>query len=105
MNWWLILVVAGLWEVGWTIGLKYSEGFTKPFASAATIALMVASMFLLGKAARHLPIGTAYGVWVGIGAVGAAVLGMVLFREPATPMRLLFLGMLITSLIGLKVSS
>jgi quaternary ammonium compound-resistance protein SugE len=99
---WITLAVAGLLETGWAIGLKYSEGFTKPRATAWTIALMIASLWLLGIAQRTLPIGTAYAVWVGIGAVGTAVLGVVLFHEPATAARLLCLGLVVAGVIGLK---
>ncbi|ABF46464.1 MULTISPECIES: quaternary ammonium compound efflux SMR transporter SugE [Deinococcus] len=102
---WILLVIAGLLEVGWAIGLKYTEGFTRPFPTVLTLVSMVASMGLLGLAAKTLPIGTAYGVWVGIGAVGAAILGIVLFKEPATPARLVFLGMMIVAIIGLKATS
>lgn len=102
---WGLLFVAGLLEVCWSVGLKYTEGFTKPVPSVFTLATLAASMFLLAKAAQSLPIGTAYAVWVGIGAVGAAVLGILLFREPATPMRLLFLALLVISIIGLKFSA
>ncbi|MBB5233811.1 quaternary ammonium compound efflux SMR transporter SugE [Deinococcus budaensis] len=102
---WTLLVIAGLLEVGWAIGLKYTEGFTRPVPTVLTILSMVASMGLLGLAARTLPIGTAYGVWVGIGAVGAAILGIVLFKEPVTLARLLFLGMMIAAIIGLKATS
>lgn len=105
MNAWLILLIAGLLEVGWAIGLKYTQGFTRLVPSILTVAAMAISIYLLSKAAESLPIGTAYAVWVGIGAVGAAVLGIFLFQEPATWMRLLFLGLLIVSLIGLKWSS
>ena len=102
---WALLFVAGLLEVGWAIGLKYTEGFTRPLPSALTIAAIVASMWLLSTAARTLPIGTAYAVWVGIGATGAAVLGIVLFREPLSPARALFLIMLVVSIIGLKLTA
>jgi len=102
---WMYLIIAGLLEVCWAIGLKYSHGFTRPVASAFTLVTLVASMFLLAKAAQSLPIGTAYGVWVGIGALGAAILGIVLFHEAVTPMRLLFLGMLLVAIIGLKATS
>ena len=102
---WILLVLAGLLEVGWAIGLKYTEGFTRPLPSVLTVASMVLSMGLLGLATKTLPIGTAYGVWVGIGALGAAVLGMLLFKEPATPARLAFLGMLLVAIIGLKATS
>ena len=102
---WILLVLAGLLEVGWAIGLKYTEGFTRPLPSVLTVASMVLSMGLLGLATKTLPIGTAYGVWVGIGALGAAVLGMWLFKEPATPARLAFLGMMLVAIIGLKATS
>ncbi|MDL2342800.1 quaternary ammonium compound efflux SMR transporter SugE [Deinococcus sp. MIMF12] len=102
---WILLVIAGLLEIGWAIGLKYTEGFTRPVPTVLTILSMVASMGLLGLAAKTLPIGTAYGVWVGIGAVGAAILGIVLFKEPVTLARLLFLGMMVAAIIGLKVTS
>jgi quaternary ammonium compound-resistance protein SugE len=102
---WLLLVVAGLLEVAWAVGLKYTEGFTRPVPSVLTGLAIVGSMLLLGIATRTLPIGTAYGVWVGIGAFGAAVLGIVLFGEVASPPRLLFLGLLLVAVIGLKVTS
>lgn len=104
-NPWTLLVIAGLLEVGWSIGLKYTEGFTKLLPSTLTISCMIVSMYLLGKAAQYLPIGTAYGVWVGIGTVGASILGIVLFKEPATLTKVFFLGLLVTSIIGLKFSS
>jgi quaternary ammonium compound-resistance protein SugE len=102
---WFLLLIAGLLEVAWAIGLKYTEGFTRLVPSVFTGLAIVGSMLLLGIAARTLPIGTAYGVWVGIGAVGAAVLGIFLFQEPATPARIFFLGLLLVAIIGLKVSS
>lgn len=102
---WVVLVIAGLFEVFWTIGLKYTEGFTKLFPSTLTVLAMIISMYLLGKAANVLPIGTAYGVWVGIGAVGAAVLGIVLFNETASPLRIFFICLLISSIVGLKLTS
>ncbi|UBV42132.1 quaternary ammonium compound efflux SMR transporter SugE [Deinococcus taeanensis] len=102
---WILLVVAGLLEVGWAIGLKYTEGFTRPVPTALTLLSMAASMALLGLAARTLPIGTAYGVWVGIGAVGAGLLGVLLFQEPATPARLAFMALMIVAIIGLKATS
>lgn len=102
---WFLLVIAGLLEVGWAIGLKKSEGFTQPLWSVLTIIGIVLSMFLLGVAARTLPIGTAYGVWVGIGAVGTAILGIVLFDENASAMRITFLALMIVSLVGLKVTA
>lgn len=102
---WVYLVLAGLLEVGWAIGLKYTDGFTKLIPSLLTISAIVLSMLLLSIAARTLPIGTAYGLWVGIGAVGAAILGMWLFDEPRTPGRLFFLMLMIVALVGLKLTS
>lgn len=99
---WLILIVAGLLETGWAVGLKYTEGFTRLVPSVLTAAGIVASMYLLSVAARTLPIGTAYAVWVGIGAAGAVVLGMVLLGESRNPARLFFLGLLLVSIVGLK---
>jgi len=101
---WVLLVIAGLLEVGWSIGLKYTEGFTRWGPSVLTIAAIAASMVLLSLAARTLPIGTAYAVWVGIGALGAAVLGIVLFHEPVTPARVFFLALLLVAIIGLKIT-
>lgn len=102
---WFVLVVAGLLEVGWSIGLKYTEGFTRLVPSIFTGAAIVGSMWLLAIAARSIPIGTAYAMWTGIGALGAATLGIVLFHESASPARLAFLALLIVSLIGLKLTS
>ncbi len=102
---WMILVVAGLLETGWAIGLKYTEGFTRFWPSVATIAAIVASMYLLAVAARTLPIGTAYAVWVGIGAAGTAVLGVVLLKEPATLGRAFFMILLLASIVGLKLTA
>jgi quaternary ammonium compound-resistance protein SugE len=98
-------MVAGLLETGWAIGLKYTDGFTRPMASILTFAAMVGSMILLGLATRTLPIGTAYAIWVGIGAVGAVVLGIILFDEPRDFWRMFFVGLLIVSLVGLKLST
>jgi quaternary ammonium compound-resistance protein SugE len=102
---WALLIVAGLLEAGWAIGLKFTEGFTKPLASVLTIAGIVVSMVLLAQAAKTIPIGTAYASWVGIGAAGAVVLGIVLLGEPASPWRLFFVTLLIVSIIGLKITS
>ena len=102
---WVYLMVAGLLETGWAIGLKYTNGFTRPMASILTFAAMVGSMILLGLATRTLPIGTAYAIWVGIGAVGAVVLGIILFDEPRDFWRMFFVGLLIVSLVGLKLST
>jgi len=102
---WVYLVIAGMLEIGWAIGLKYTAGFTKLGPSVLTVAAIVTSMVLLALAARSLPIGTAYAVWVGIGAFGAAVTGMILFDEPFTPGRVFFLALLLISVIGLKLTS
>lgn len=101
---WLWLIIAGLLETGWAIGLKYTDGFTKLWPSVLTIAGIALSMFLLSVAARTLPIGTAYPIWVGIGAAGAVILGIVLLGEPATLARLFFLVLLLIAIIGLKVT-
>jgi quaternary ammonium compound-resistance protein SugE len=100
-----MLVLAGVLEVVWAVGLKFTEGFTRPVPSVVTAFAIVASMVLLAGAARTLPIGTAYGVWVGIGAVGAAVLGIVVFNEPVSLARIGFLVLLIVSIIGLKLTA
>lgn len=100
---WLFLVLAGLLEVGWAIGLKYTEGFTRLVPSVLTGAAIVASITLLALAARDLPIGTAYAVWTGIGTVGAAVLGMVLFAEPATVVRIACIALIVAGIVGLKL--
>jgi quaternary ammonium compound-resistance protein SugE len=102
---WFVLVLAGLFEVAWAIGLKYTEGFTRPIPSALTIAAMVISVVLLGMAMKSLPVGTAYAVWVGVGAVGTAILGIVLFAEPATAGRLLSLGLIVAGIVGLKLAT
>ena len=102
---WVLLVVAGLLEVGWSIGMKYTDGFTRLVPSLFTGAGIVASMLLLSYAARSLPIGTAYGVWVGIGAAGAAVLGMWVLGEPVTAARIFFICLLLVAVVGLKATS
>ena len=99
---WLYLVAAGLLEIGWAVGLKFTAGFTRFWPSVLTIAAIVASMFLLSLAARALPIGTAYAIWVGIGAVGTAILGIALFHEPVTAARLFFIVLMVISILGLK---
>lgn len=101
---WLWLIIAGLLETGWAIGLKSTDGFTKLWPSVLTIAGIALSMFLLSVAARTLPIGTAYPIWVGIGAAGAVILGIVLLGEPATLARVFFLVLLLVAIIGLKVT-
>jgi quaternary ammonium compound-resistance protein SugE len=102
---WVILFVAGLFEIAWAVGLKYTAGFTRLWPTVATIVALVASMSLLGIALRTLPLGTAYAVWTGIGSVGTAVLGIVLFREPATVLRLVCIGLIVTGIVGLKLAT
>lgn len=101
---WVLLVVAGLFETGWAIGLKYTDGFTKAVPSVLTVGAMAVSVVLLGIAARTLPIGTAYGIWVGIGATGAVLLGIVLFDEPASAARLFFASLMLVAIVGLKAT-
>jgi quaternary ammonium compound-resistance protein SugE len=105
MQAWIVLLLAGLAEIGWVIGLKYSEGFTRLVPSAFTVVSLAASMLLLGWAVRSLPIGTAYAVWTGIGAIGAAIAGLMLFGESGNPMRLLCIGLIIAGVVGLKLST
>ena len=102
---WAQLLVAGLLEVAWAIGLKYTEGFTRLLPSVVTIAAMVGSFVFLAQALRALPIGTAYAVWTGIGAVGTAVLGILLFDESQAPIRLAFLGLIVVGIVGLRLST
>ncbi len=102
---WILLLIASLLEVAWAIGLKYTDGFTKLAPTIPTVAAMIASMLLLSQAAKTLPIGTAYGIWVGIGAAGAAALGIVLFDEPHSAARIFFLVLLLASVVGLKATS
>ncbi|MFC6990497.1 DMT family transporter [Haladaptatus sp. GCM10025707] len=102
---WNLLFVAGLFEVAWAIGLGYSEGLTKPLPTAGTVVALVISMVLLAKAVETLPVGTAYAVWTGIGAVGTAILGMYLFDEPATVARLGFIGLIVVGIVGLNLVS
>ncbi|WP_055695354.1 quaternary ammonium compound efflux SMR transporter SugE [Streptomyces prasinopilosus] len=102
---WVLLIIAGLLEVGWAIGMKYTEGFTRLVPSVLTGAGIVASMVLLSYAAKTLPIGTAYGVWVGIGAAGAAVLGMAVLGEPVNAARIFFVCLLVVAVVGLKATS
>lgn len=102
---WLILVVAGLFEVAWAVGLKYTEGFTRFWPSAGTLAAMVVSVALLGLAVKSLPLSTAYAVWTGIGAVGAVLLGIVLFNESASAARLLCVSLIVIGIVGLKLVS
>jgi quaternary ammonium compound-resistance protein SugE len=100
---WALLFLAGLFEIGWAIGLKYTDGFTRPWPTAGTVLAMIVSIVLLAIAVRTLPIGTAYAVWTGIGAAGTAILGIVLFAEPATALRLFFLALIVGGIVGLKL--
>ena len=99
---WMILCAAGLLEIGWAIGLKYTEGFSRLVPSVLTISAMVVSIFLLGIAVRTLPVGTAYAVWTGIGTVGTVLLGIYLFGDPVNTLRMLFIAMIVGGIIGLK---
>jgi quaternary ammonium compound-resistance protein SugE len=100
---WIYLTIAGLFEVGWAIGLKYTEGFTRLLPSVWTLTSMLLSIVLLGLALKTLPVGTAYAVWTGIGAVGTAILGIYLFSEPATTLRLMCIGLILSGIVGLKL--
>ncbi len=100
---WALLIAAGILEIGWAIGLKYTEGFTRLWPSVWTIAAMIVSMYMLALAARTLPIGTAYAVWVGIGAAGALILGIVLLGEPRSLARMACVGLIVAGVIGLKL--
>ena len=100
---WLVLVLAGLFEIGWAVGLKYTDGFTRLWPTVGTAMALVMSMALLGAAVRTLPIGTAYAVWTGIGALGTVALGIVLFGEPATPARLFCVALILAGILGLKL--
>ncbi|HQX05266.1 MAG TPA: quaternary ammonium compound efflux SMR transporter SugE [Zoogloea sp.] len=100
---WFTLLLAGLLEIGWAIGLKYTQGFTRLWPSVATLASMLASLLLRASALRTLPLGTAYAIWTGIGAVGTVVLGIILFGEPATAGRLVCVGLIVTGIAGLKL--
>jgi len=102
---WVILVLAGLFEIGWAIGLKYTEGFTRLWPSLWTVAAMIMSLALLGLAMKSLPVGTSYAVWVGVGAVGTAILGIVLLGEPASAGRIASLALIVAGIVGLKLSS
>ena len=104
MAWWL-LILAGLFEVGWAIGLKYTEGFTRLWPSLATVAAMIISLGLLGLAMKSLPVGTAYAVWVGVGAVGTVILGIVLFDEPLNALRVGSVLLIVAGLVGLKLGA
>jgi len=100
---WLILFVAGLTEVGWAVGLKYTHGFTRPMPTALTVVAMVLSLWLLGLAVRTLPLGTAYAIWTGVGTVGTVAVGIMVFNEPASGLRLLCVALIVAGIVGLKL--
>ncbi len=102
---WLVLIVAGLFEIGWAVGLKFTEGFTRLWPTLGTLASMIISIGLLGLALKSLPLGTAYAVWTGIGTIGTALLGIILFGEPATAMRLVCIGFIVAGILGLKLAA
>lgn len=102
---WTLLFFAGLCEIAWAIGLKYTEGFSRPIPSVLTVAAMVASVILLSMALKSIPVGTGYAAWTGIGAVGTAILGIVLFGEPATAARLGCIGLIVAGIVGLKLAT
>ncbi|WP_199098474.1 quaternary ammonium compound efflux SMR transporter SugE [Dyella sp. ASV21] len=102
---WIYLTLAGLFEIVWAVGLKYTEGFSRLWPSVITVSAMTASIILLAMAVKSLPIGTAYAIWTGIGAVGAVILGMVLFGDSASPLRLACVGLVLLGMIGLKLTS
>ncbi|MBL4930805.1 quaternary ammonium compound efflux SMR transporter SugE [Clostridium paridis] len=102
---WLFLILAGLFEVWWAIGLKYSQGFTKFIPSVLTVAGMIASFYFLSLALKNIPLGTAYAIWTGIGTVGTVILGIILFKEPFEIIRLICIGFIIVGIIGLKIVS
>jgi quaternary ammonium compound-resistance protein SugE len=102
---WFYLALAGLLEIAWAIGLKYTAGFTRLVPTAATLVAMIASVWLLALALRTIPVGTGYAVWTGIGAVGTAILGIILFAEPATAARLVSIGLIVAGIVGLKLVS
>ncbi len=100
---WMFLFIAGIFEISWAIGLKYSHGFTQPLISVVTVICMIASFYFLALALKSLPLGTAYAIWTGIGTLGTVILGIILFKEPATAMRLACIALIITGITGLKL--
>lgn len=102
---WTLLFLAGLFEVAWAVGLKYTDGFTKPMPTALTVAAMIASIVLLGLAVKHLPVGTAYAVWTGIGTLGTVILGIVLLGDSAAPLRIVCLALIVVGIVGLKLTA
>ena len=102
---WLILFAAGLCEIGWAVGLKYTDGYTRLWPTVATVATMALSVFLLGLALKTLPLGTAYAVWTGVGAVGVAILGIILFNESVDPLRIGSIALIVAGIVGLKLGA
>lgn len=102
---WVVLILAGLFEVAWAIGLKYTVGFTRPIPTVLTVSAMLASLWLLGIAMKSLPVGTAYSVWVGVGAIGTVILGIALFGEPANAGRLVSVALIVAGIVGLKLAT
>ena len=102
---WMVLIIAGFFEMGWAVGLKYSQGFTKPLPSILTVVGMIASFYFLSLALKSFPLGTAYAIWTGIGTVGTVILGVILFKEPIDIIRVLCIGLIVMGIIGLKVVS
>lgn len=102
---WLILLLAGLAEVGWAIGLKYTDGFTKLWPTLGTVASILVSLWLLGLALKSLPLGTAYAIWTGIGTIGTAILGIILFGESAAALRLACIALIVAGIVGLKLAT
>lgn len=101
---WIYLIVAGILEIGWAVGMKYTDGFTRPFPTVVTAITMLLSVGFLSQAVRTIPLGTAYAIWTGIGVIGTVTLGIILFKEPAYPARMIFLGLIVVGIIGLKLS-
>lgn len=100
---WLVLIAAGLFEIGWAVGLKYTDGFSRLWPTLGTVASMIVSVGLLGLALKHLPLGTAYAIWTGVGTIGTALLGMVLFGESTDPLRIACIGLILAGIVGLKL--
>lgn len=102
---WTWLIIAGLLEICWAVGLKHTQGFTRPWATTVTVVLMIASFWCLAQAVKGLPLGTSYAIWTGLGAIGTAILGIILFKEPATFARIFCLLLIVAGIIGLKVTA
>ena len=105
MKYWVYLAIASICEIGWAIGMKYSDGLKKPLVTSVTIVLMLLSFYFLSLSIKKIPLGTAYGIWTGIGAAGTVILGILLFKEPKSFIRIMFLFLLLTSVVGLKLTT